>query len=280
MSYHINYILEIQLSLSIRETFYIVQEEIHKMLINQISSLKKLYIENSQNCSEIANYPGSEHSLKNLSELYCSSNIGYNIFYRLSQICYNLLLLNIEISHNSISKELKNLIIAQKNLKYLYVKNSTENLISLFTKLPNALTKLIIIEGYHIPLLPITRLTNLQMLKLVIEIGLSFKNFEELQYTNFPQLEILDIPIYGSSSNYELLTNFIEINGNNLKECYIGNHGTLYSGESGDCDNSLNLAIAKSCPNLRNLSVGFKYNESETLKIIFKSCQYLESIEI
>src|SRR5581483_1419430 len=32
--------------------------------------------------------------------------------------------------------------------------------------------------------------------------------------------------------------------------------------------------------NLKNLSVGIKNNELETLKIIFNNCQYLESIHI
>jgi hypothetical protein len=126
ISCHIYYILEIQLSLSIwkklKAAFYMVQEEVHKMLMNQVSSLKKLYLEDSRNCSEIANYPGSEHSLKNLLELHCNSNIGYNTFDRLSQICHKLLLLNIEIEYDSFSKSLENLIVAQKNLKYLHVK--------------------------------------------------------------------------------------------------------------------------------------------------------------
>ena len=44
--------------------------------------------------------------------------------------------------------------------------------------------------------------------------------------------------------------------------------------------NSLNLAIAKFCPKLRKLSTGFKNSELETLKLVFNSCQYLESIRI
>ena len=43
-------------------------------------------------------------------------------------------------------------------------------------------------------------------------------------------------------------------------------------------NNSLNLAIDKFCQNLRKLSVEFK--KLETLKIVFNSCQYLESIDI
>jgi len=42
----------------------------------------------------------------------------------------------------------------------------------------------------------------------------------------------------------------------------------------GVCDNSLNLSVAKFCPNLRKLSVGFKSNELlETMKMIFNNCQ-------
>src|SRR5205085_1199012 len=37
---------------------------------------------------------------------------------------------------------------------------------------------------------------------------------------------------------------------------------------------------AKFCPNLRKLSVGFKNYELETMKMVFNSCQYLESIKI
>ena len=48
----------------------------------------------------------------------------------------------------------------------------------------------------------------------------------------------------------------------------------------GHSDNSLNLVIAKFCPNLRKLSTGFKNTELETLKLVFNGCQYLESIKI
>jgi len=48
----------------------------------------------------------------------------------------------------------------------------------------------------------------------------------------------------------------------------------------GNNDNALNLAIAKSCPNLRNLFTIFRKDELETLKMILNNCQYLESIEV
>ena len=70
-----------------------------------------------------------------------------------------------------------------------------------------------------------------------------------MQYVTYPQLETLRIPC--DCPKYEYLINFIEINGKNLKELYIGEHSYI-------SDNVLNLAIAKFCPNLRKLSVGFK----------------------
>ncbi|RIA79446.1 hypothetical protein C1645_840667 [Glomus cerebriforme] len=45
-------------------------------------------------------------------------------------------------------------------------------------------------------------------------------------------------------------------------------------------NNSLYLYISKLCPNLRKLTVRFKSDELETLKILYKNCQYLESIYI
>src|SRR6185312_14443564 len=97
-----------------------------------------------------------------------------------------------------------------------------------------------------------------------------FEGFKELQYVNFSQLQILKFQ-YGCPSD-EILIKFLEINGNNLKEFYVDNlRGDL---------NSLNLSIAKFCPNLRKLYTNFKHNELETLKIIFNSCQYLESIKL
>src|SRR5204862_237956 len=97
------------------------------------------------------------------------------------------------------------------------------------------------------------------------------KGFEKLQYANFPQLQILTI--LRACPRYELLIKFLKNNGRSLKEFYVGD----FDGRSG---NSLNLAIAKFCPNLRKLSTGFKNTELETLKLVFNGCQYLESIKI
>ena len=67
----------------------------------------------------------------------------------------------------------------------------------------------------------------------------------------------------------ELLLIFLENNGKNLKEFYIS--------KSND---SLNSAIIKFCPNIRNLFTGLKNNELETLKMFFNSLKYLESVRI
>uniref|UniRef100_U9STQ8 Uncharacterized protein n=1 Tax=Rhizophagus irregularis (strain DAOM 181602 / DAOM 197198 / MUCL 43194) TaxID=747089 RepID=U9STQ8_RHIID len=74
---------------------------------------------------------------------------------------------------------------------------------------------------------------------------------------------ILIKQIQYASPNYELLINFLEINGNNLKEFYIGD----IIGET----------IANYCSNLIKLSTGFKNDELETLKEVFIGCQNLEN---
>ena len=95
---------------------------------------------------------------------------------------------------------------------------------------------------------------NLNLLMLVvsrISINCSILNFRNYNFRNF----LLERP------RNELLIKFLENNGRNLKQLMIAN--TQHSN-----DNLLSLAIAKSCPNLKNLSVGFKNNELEALKII------------
>ncbi|RIA83776.1 hypothetical protein C1645_833255 [Glomus cerebriforme] len=67
----------------------------------------------------------------------------------------------------------------------------------------------------------------------------------------------------------EYVMKFLENNGKNLKGFYL---------EEVDC--TLNSSIAKLCPNLKKLSISFKNSELDTLRIIFNSCQYLESIKV
>jgi hypothetical protein len=73
---------------------YLVEKELYKMFMNQISSLKTLtycyyYFTNE---ISLTYFPGAEDCLADLSELCCDSN---NDFDKLSQICHNLQSLSI-----------------------------------------------------------------------------------------------------------------------------------------------------------------------------------------
>ncbi len=254
--------------------------EMFKMFMNQIS-LKKLdicfYHPSTIKCLSsipFTTYPGAIDCLRNLSELNCDSNIYSEFFYQLSQICHHIRSLNITIK-GGISSGLVNLISVQQNLKYLSIFNhfNCENLtgmISSLTKLPNNLMKLYIDKRYHympIPLLFIAKFINLQELVLSFDYSINFEDFIKLQDVSFPQLRILKFP--HQCLNNEYLTKFLENNGNNLKELYLGN-----------ANDSLNLAIVKFCSKLNSLYTIFYDNEMETLKLILNGCQELESIEV
>jgi len=251
-----------------------VLQEIFKMLMNQIS-LKNLNF-NYLCCSFITisdipflTYIGAVDCLRNLSELSCCSDVQSEFFYQLSQICYHIQTLRIQFKR-VISNGLSDLISIQRNLKSLVIFNDSncENLvISSLTKLPNTLIKLDIDSGgFYLPLTFLTKFTNLR--ELVLSFYYHDEYFKYLQHVTFPQLQILKF--YYECPNHEYLIKFLEKNGKNLKELYIN-----------DIDlNSLNLTIAKCCPNLKSLYITFNDNEMETLKAILNHCQQLESIEI
>ncbi|RIA97863.1 hypothetical protein C1645_871098 [Glomus cerebriforme] len=250
---------------------YIITQEIFKLYFNQIGSLKKLDLWQYPNI--IFNfYPGAKDCLKNLTELHCSSNFSSDFFYQLSKICHNILSLDITVVQ-VISNGLTDLISCQKNLRSFSITQFdelTNTVPLLMLKLPNTLIKLNIYGENYISLSLIAKFTNLQELNLLCNYNEDFIDFEKLQFAIFPKLQVLKIQ--RACPKYDLLIRFLE-NGKNLKEFYVGD-------DEGYSDNSLNLAIAKFCPNLRKLSVGFKNNELESLKIVLKSCQYLESIKI
>ncbi|PKC02148.1 hypothetical protein RhiirA5_381184 [Rhizophagus irregularis] len=118
------------------------------------------------------------------------------------------------------------------------------------------------------PLLFITNFKNLQELEFSVNNFYDLKDYEKLENFNFPQLQILKIPY-----PYKFLIKFLEYNGKHLKEIYI-------SDSKGYNDNSINLSIANFCTKIRKLSTGFKYNELDTLKLVFYNCQCLESIKL
>jgi len=95
---------------------FIVQLELQKLFINQISSLKELtYI--SYPCTTFTIYPEAKDCLENLSELTCNSNINSEFFYQLFQMCHKIQTLFIGFS-KVISNGLADLISVQKNLKW------------------------------------------------------------------------------------------------------------------------------------------------------------------
>jgi hypothetical protein len=254
---------------------FILSQEIFKLFMNQIISLKGLYFDSYNKRLDVSNvtftsYPGAEICLKYLSKLSCHSDIYSDFFYQLSLICHNIQTLKIRFE-DIISNGLKDLISVQQNLKYLEIILSYEcesNIIPSLTNLPNTLIKLDFSGGNHIiPLSFIKKFKNLRELILSFDYNYAIEDFTKLQYVSFPQLQILKFDY--AYPRYELLIKFLEVNGKNLKEFYIGNN-----------DNSLNLAIAKFCPNLRNLFTIFRNDELETLKMILNNCQYLESIEV
>ncbi|GES83018.1 hypothetical protein GLOIN_2v1876445 [Rhizophagus clarus] len=262
---------------SLNHKKYIVAMEIYKLIMSQ-TSLRELYL-NLYNMIDtpiitFISYPGAINCLKYLTKLSCHSDIYPGFFYQLSYLCHNIQYLDISFE-KMISDGLSELIFVQKNLKYLKIYNynceDSINIIQSLSKLPNTIIKCEIYGVIHyIPLTFITKIINLKELVLSFHTytynSNNFKYFEKLQYITFTQLEILKFPV--ACPRVEVLIKFLENNGKNLKEFYI-------------CcsDNSLCLAVAKFCPNLRKFfSTG--YIELELLKKIFNGCQYLESINI
>ncbi|CAI2191362.1 19438_t:CDS:1, partial [Funneliformis geosporum] len=252
-----------------QQIMVMMEHELFKMLMNQ-TSLKSLYFDiynmNIPNIPFI-NYPGAEDSLRDLSELKCSSNTSY----KLSQICLNLRSLKI-IFQSRTSNELAELVSVQNNLKNLELdfQYDAKDQSIFFTKIPNTLTKLHIHgRSVCIPWSFISELSNLQELSLsLVNRMCGLKDFSKLQYANFPQLQILKFGY--ECPDDENLTKFLEINGKSLKELIL-------------CENihcSINLDIGNFCPNLRSLCTMFSDGNVELLKVIFDGCQQLESIDV
>ncbi|GBC02597.1 hypothetical protein RclHR1_00470027 [Rhizophagus clarus] len=259
-------------SLSLKDKNSLVTNEVFKMFTNQIPSLKKLTYDYNQFIPKFSftYFPGA----RDLLELRCSSDIPAEFFYQLSQICNNLQIIFIEFRSDDVSNELKELISLQNNLKSLTLiasVSSWANFIPALTKLSNTIntiTKLHLYgNNYNLPLSFVSLFTNLEEIIFSFDYGADFGDFKILQFANFPNLQILKFPQRYPKPEY--LMKFLEINGKNLKTFYT--YGS---------DNSLSSSIADFCPNLKNLFIGINHGEINTLKTIFNSCQYLESIKI
>ncbi|RIA89253.1 hypothetical protein C1645_825143 [Glomus cerebriforme] len=269
----IHSVLENQhLKLSLYYSKHLIAQEIIKMFMNQIPSLKKLefYWNNFKNIPfniHFSCFPGAKDCLTDLSELYCNSDVYSEFFYQLSQTCHNLQSLTIEF-RDTISSGLVDFISVQNNLKILNLISDEKiwtSIIPVLSKISNTLIKLKIDVGeIYAPTSFISSCINLQELIL----SANQISFKELQYVIFSNLQILKIPF--DRPDDDLLTKFFENNGKNLKELDI------YS-----IDGSLGSSIAKFCPNLKKISTILMDNNGlETLKILFNTCQYLESIKI
>ncbi|CAG8609819.1 5265_t:CDS:2 [Funneliformis mosseae] len=178
------------------------------------------------------------------------SNLGFINFPGATDCLTDLSTIKFE---GNVSNGLKDLISSQNYLKHLTLSQCSHqvkwsDVISLLT-------------------CSIDTLTNLRTLVLSLNHMGNFEDFKELQYVTFPLLQILKFP--HRFPNCEYLDQFLEINGKNLTCLHIA-----------DSDRSLNLFIAKFCPNLRTLSTTFAVNEIDSLEIILNNCQQLESIKV
>ncbi|CAG8595986.1 15183_t:CDS:1 [Funneliformis caledonium] len=258
---------------------YLTMQEILKLFMTQISSLKVLdytfiCFETIPNLLDVpfTYFPGGISCIKNLTELRCNSNNSSEFFYHLLQFCYNLKSLTIEFE-NIISNGLFDLIASQKNLKHLKLFQSCDgvywtDILSALIKHSTTLTKLHLVSfAEDVPISFISAFSNLHELNISFYEERYFDDFKELQFVTFPKLQILKIPY--ACPKVEYFTSFLERNGKNLKEFNT------------DTDNkSLKSSIVKLCPNLVKLSLLLKNDEVETLKIIFNGCKQLESLEV
>ncbi|PKY13550.1 hypothetical protein RhiirB3_465480 [Rhizophagus irregularis] len=249
-------------------------QEILKMFMEQIPSLKSLKYflkTKSTNCLEFIYSPEAKVCLYSLTELGFYSDIHSEFFYHLSHICQNIQSLSISFSDNGISDGLAYFISSQNNLKSLKLsscsKNELRTIIPSLVKSSLTLTKLRIHSSDACMASFISMFMNLQKLVLISESKDFFDDFDQLQHINFPHLRTLKFPY--SVPKAGPLLNFLEINGKYLNKYYVC-----------DCYESMKLAIAKFCPNLKGLYVIISEEEDdlESLKLILKNCQFLESI--
>ncbi|PKC69786.1 hypothetical protein RhiirA1_533171 [Rhizophagus irregularis] len=254
----------------------LISHEILKMFMNQISSLKSLeHSSGYANRIKFIYSPGAKICLPNLVELKCHANIYPEFFYQISQICHNIQSLTIRFIDTAvISDGLTDLISLQNNLKSLTLEYCNKDIIRIITpslaKSSLTITKLEI-NTYNSPLSFISMFINLQ--ELILSLGPAedpedtVGRFDQLQYIEFPQLRILEFNCF--SPKLEMVIKFLEINGKNL---------TKFN-SSYDCK-TMNLAIAKFCPNLKSINITYKNDELEALKLILSNCQFLESIKV
>ncbi len=190
INYHIKKILEnhqhiTSQNLNNDQNIEVVTQEIYKMLMNQVS-LNSLSYYSPRHNRILPNipliiHPGAIDCLRNLSELYFSSNVDSELFYQLSQVCHNIQSLNINLERE-ISSGLFDLISVQQNLKYLTICNylhygDSSNLIHSLTKLPDTLIKIDLFSLYYMSLSFLAKFIKLREIVLTIRCRDKFIKF-------------------------------------------------------------------------------------------------------
>ncbi|RIA94574.1 hypothetical protein C1645_817852 [Glomus cerebriforme] len=265
----------------------IIIQEILKMFINKVSLKKLTYcLEDNSTNSDIkipydvtlTHFSGARDCLKDVTELSCTDDVQPKFFFQLSKVCHNIQSLIIRFQYSFSNNGLKELISSQNCLKYLSVTQWYDDhdswaewtgiIPSLLKKHSNNITKLHLNGIYNNKSLSfITKFTNLQELNLSFDYGDFYgETFMELGNVTFKQLQILSFQ-YAYSE--EIFIKFLENNGENLKEFYFH-----------ECNNSINLAIAKFCLNLKSLYTKIARSDKTSLKVILTNCKQLESLKV
>ncbi|CAG8477928.1 9167_t:CDS:2 [Funneliformis mosseae] len=243
--------------------------EVLVMLLGQ-STLKKLNANTKCIPSiEYTTYP--RDCFRDLTEISCRSDICSDFLDQVSQLCQTIRSMDVKLELK-VSDGIKKLISVQKNLKFFRIvflhRESLEELIPSLTKHSSTLIKLEI-DTFQITksLLFLADFLNLQ--ELVLQYYCDYlEDFKTLQHVTFPKLKSLKFK--RGVPKYEYLINFLELNGKRLETLDIDCYG----------HNSLNLAIANFCQNLRSLSTIFMKEEGITLKSILVNCQNLQSVHL
>ncbi|CAG8645799.1 10357_t:CDS:1, partial [Funneliformis caledonium] len=245
---------------------HLIWQELFKSYMNNIPSLRVLKNLSQASNVNFINYHGAKDCLRHLSVLKCGSEVNSEFFLQMSKFCNNIQSISLKFEFE-ISNGLSEFISSQKNLKSISIINNVnwsnwKVILPSLSKHADTLTEMKIKGyGFYGSLAFIATFTKLH--KIFIS-SCGFDDLKDLRQVTFPHLKILKIP--GIYPNLENLGYFLEINGKNLIEFDIGAFHILPE-----------LDLAKLCPNLKIYSM---VDDVDDMRIIFKSCQQLESITV
>ncbi|CAG8439653.1 11460_t:CDS:1 [Funneliformis mosseae] len=254
----------LQQQFSANQKMLIAQESFK--LIMKHASLKTLSVQNGVPFLEpnvpYITFPGADVCLQKLCEFFGDSSIKSEYCSRLADFCKGIQKFNLQLDED-VNEGLDKLISVQRNLKdleILFNKRCT-NFGPPLMNLANSLIKLNINGCLYCPNFSfINSFTKLR--ELTISLSMDHENLKPLQDVTLPQLKILSFQYARLPRDY--LSKFLENNGRNLDEL--------------SCDYSLNLDVAKFCPNLKILKSIF--SKEDDLKAILNNCQELKTLEV